>query len=48
MRVLENLIAAVTEQLQLLTTSREGAAGANGFDAAAETVPAGQSARMGE
>jgi hypothetical protein len=48
MRVLENLIAAVTEQLHLLTTSREGAAGANGFDAAAETAPAGQSAGTGD
>ena len=39
-RVLENLIAAVTEQLHLLATSREGAVGTNGFHAL--TVPAGQ------
>jgi hypothetical protein len=44
MRVLENLIAAVTEQLHLLATSREGAAPANGFHAVAETAPTGQSA----
>jgi DNA-binding transcriptional regulator GbsR (MarR family) len=44
MRVLENLIAAVTEQLQLLTTSRESANGANGFHAVAEIAPAGQNA----
>jgi hypothetical protein len=47
MRVLENLIAAVTEQLQLLTTGqrREGVvAEANGFHTGTETVPAGQNA----
>ena len=51
MRVLESLIAAVTEQLQLLTTSqvREGGAEADGFQAGArhvgaEATPAGQSA----
>lgn len=49
MRVLENLIAAVTEQLHLLATSREGAAAGNGFHAAAghagsEPAPAGQTA----
>jgi len=45
MRVLENLIAAVTEQLHLLTTSqaRESAiAVANGFHAGTETSPTGQ------
>jgi hypothetical protein len=43
MRVLENLIAAVTEQLHLLATSREGAIGGNGFHAAGP-VAAGQAA----
>ena len=47
-RVLENLIAAVTEQLHLLTTGqhREGvaAAGPNGFHPAVEPMPAGQNA----
>jgi hypothetical protein len=44
MRVLENLIAAVTEQLHLLSTSqiRDGAAaGGNGFHAPAAPMPAG-------
>jgi hypothetical protein len=47
MRVLENLIAAVTEQLHLLTRNqgRERASGeANGFHAGAEKVPATHSA----
>ena len=51
MRVLESLIAAVTEQLHLLATSqvRPGAAaGADGFHAAAEPAPAGQTAGRGE
>ena len=50
MRVLENLIAAVTEQLHLLATSqvREGAAGADGFHAGAAPAPAGQTARSEE
>lgn len=46
-RVLENLIAAVTEQLHLLTMSqrREAAAtGANGFHTGSEPLPAGQNA----
>lgn len=45
MRVLENLIAAVTEQLQLLTTSQDRERrppGPNGYHAAPETSPAGQ------
>jgi hypothetical protein len=51
MRVLENLIAAVTEQLHLLAMSqvREGAGGAGGFqagggNAGAESAPASQTA----
>jgi len=53
MRVLENLIAAVTEQLQLLATSQVrggavGALGADGFHAAAEPAPARQTARRDE
>jgi hypothetical protein len=57
MRVLEGLIAAVTEQLQLLAANqvREGAsAGTGGFHAgaghigAAESAPAGQAARREE
>jgi hypothetical protein len=42
MRVLESLIAAVTEQLHLLATSRESAVGTNAFHPVTETVPAGQ------
>ncbi len=42
MRVLEGLIAAVTEQLHLLATSRGGAVGTNAFHAVTETVSAGQ------
>jgi hypothetical protein len=42
MRLLESLIAAVTEQLHLLGTSREGAAGANAFHPVTETLSAGQ------
>jgi len=43
MRLLESLIAAVTEQLHLLGTSREGAAGTNAFPPpVAETLSAGQ------
>jgi hypothetical protein len=41
MRLLESLIAAVTEQLHLLGTSREGAAGA-AFHPVTETLSAGQ------
>jgi hypothetical protein len=44
MRVLESLIAAVTEQLQLLATGRDGAAGTNGFHAGTEAAPAAQTA----
>jgi hypothetical protein len=47
MRVLENLIAAVTEQLHLLTTSQgreRRPAESNGFHAGAEIAPAGQNA----
>ena len=46
MRVLENLIAAVTQQLQLLTTSqvRESAPGADGFHAGAGPAFVGQTA----
>jgi hypothetical protein len=51
MRVLENLIAAVTEQLHLLATSqvRHGAGAADGQaagrHAAAQSAPAGQTVR---
>lgn len=48
MRVLENLIAAVTEQLHLLATSqaRENAGcGADRFDGGSEPAPAGQTGR---
>jgi hypothetical protein len=47
MRVLENLIAAVTEQLHLLATSQNGeraSAGANGLHARNEATPAAQNA----
>jgi DNA-binding transcriptional regulator GbsR (MarR family) len=44
MRVLENLITAVTEQLHLLATNREGAAAANGFHSGTGPVPASQNA----
>jgi len=46
MRVLENLIAAVTQQLQLLATSqvRDSAAGADGFHAGAGPAFVGQTA----
>ena len=47
MRVLENLIAAVTEQLHLLTMSQErerAPALANGFHAETEASPTGQNA----
>jgi hypothetical protein len=46
MRVLENLIAAVSEQLHLLATSQlrdsAAAAGANSFHAGGVPAPAGQ------
>jgi hypothetical protein len=47
MRVLENLIAAVTEQLHLLTTSQargDATAGSNGFHYGVELAPASQDA----
>jgi vacuolar-type H+-ATPase subunit E/Vma4 len=48
MRVLENLIAAVTEQLHLLATSQgreSGGATVNHFHGGSEPAPAGQTGR---
>ncbi len=47
MRLLENLIAAVTEQLHLLARS-QGRAGADGFQRGSGPMSAGQSARREE
>jgi hypothetical protein len=50
MQILESLIAAVTEQLQLLTTSqaRQSAEGAGGFHAGGGPALAGQAAEREE
>jgi hypothetical protein len=51
MRVLEGLIAAVTEQLQLLTGNQDrtnGAGQPNGFHSEAATQPSAQSAGKAE